>query len=39
MCGPKFCSMNHSIKTQEFTAEDAATVLADSEKPALVRIA
>lgn len=27
MCGPKFCSMNHSSKTQEFTAEDAAAVL------------
>ena len=39
MCGPKFCSMNHSNKTQEFTAEDAAAVLADSEKPALVKIA
>jgi phosphomethylpyrimidine synthase len=39
MCGPKFCSMNHSNKTQEFTAEDAAAVLADSEKAALVKIA
>jgi len=28
MCGPKFCSMNHSAKTQEFTAEDAEAVLA-----------
>ncbi len=28
MCGPKFCSMNHSAKTKEFTAEDAQTVLA-----------
>src|SRR5213082_1617471 len=27
MCGPKFCSMNHSVKTQEFTAEDAEAVL------------
>src|SRR5437016_5083828 len=27
MCGPKFCSMNHSAKTQEFTAEDAEAVL------------
>jgi phosphomethylpyrimidine synthase len=27
MCGPKFCSMNHSAKTQEFTAADAAAVL------------
>src|SRR5580704_6125037 len=28
MCGPKFCSMNHSVKTKEFTAEDAESVLA-----------
>ena len=28
MCGPKFCSMNHSAKTKEFTAEEAQTVLA-----------
>src|SRR5215467_554382 len=27
MCGPKFCSMNHSVKTQEFTEADAAAVL------------
>src|ERR1700675_1353379 len=27
MCGPKFCSMNHSVKTQEFTAADAEAVL------------
>jgi phosphomethylpyrimidine synthase len=27
MCGPKFCSMNHSSKTQEFTEADAAAVL------------
>ena len=26
MCGPKFCSMNHSVKTQEFTAADAEAV-------------
>lgn len=40
MCGPKFCSMNHSAKTQEFTEDDAAAVLASSEKdtPALVNI-
>ncbi|MBV8551380.1 MAG: phosphomethylpyrimidine synthase ThiC [Acidobacteriaceae bacterium] len=30
MCGPKFCSMNHSAKTQEFTEADAAAVLASS---------
>src|SRR5471032_2984166 len=28
MCGPKFCSMNHSVKTKEFTAADAESVLA-----------
>ncbi len=27
MCGPKFCSMNHSAKTEEFTAADAEAVL------------
>ena len=27
MCGPKFCSMNHSAKTHEFTAEQAEQVL------------
>ena len=31
MCGPKFCSMNHSNKTQEFTAADAAAVLTQIE--------
>jgi phosphomethylpyrimidine synthase len=30
MCGPKFCSMNHSAKTQEFTEADAADVLAST---------
>ena len=30
MCGPKFCSMNHSAKTEKFTAEDAEAVLAQS---------
>lgn len=39
MCGPKFCSMNHSSKTQEFTEADAAAVLAESERELLVRIA
>jgi phosphomethylpyrimidine synthase len=28
MCGPKFCSMNHSAKTEKFTAEEAEAVLA-----------
>ncbi len=27
MCGPKFCSMNHSAKTQEFTAEEAEAIV------------
>jgi phosphomethylpyrimidine synthase len=30
MCGPKFCSMNHSAKTEQFTEADAEAVLADS---------
>jgi phosphomethylpyrimidine synthase len=38
MCGPKFCSMNHSVKTQEFTQEDAAAVLAAAEGESLVKI-
>ncbi len=35
MCGPKFCSMNHSSKTQEFTEADAAAIL---EAAGLVKI-
>jgi phosphomethylpyrimidine synthase len=31
MCGPKFCSMNHSAKTEQFTAEDAEAVLAQKD--------
>src|SRR4051794_19813394 len=38
MCGPKFCSMNHSAKTQEFTDSDAAEVLAQSLAPGLVNL-
>jgi phosphomethylpyrimidine synthase len=38
MCGPKFCSMNHSAKTQEFTEEEANAVLAAQETEALVKI-
>ena len=38
MCGPKFCSMNHSAKTQEFTEEDANAVLASQEAEPLVKI-
>jgi phosphomethylpyrimidine synthase len=33
MCGPKFCSMNISSKTAEFTAEQAEAVLAESQVP------
>jgi phosphomethylpyrimidine synthase len=31
MCGPKFCSMNHSAKTEQFTAEEAEAVLAGTQ--------
>jgi len=31
MCGPKFCSMNHSAKTQQFTEAEAQAVLAQIE--------
>lgn len=31
MCGPKFCSMNHSAKTEQFTEADAEAVLAASQ--------
>ena len=27
MCGPKFCSMNHSAKTADFTVEEAASIV------------
>ena len=33
MCGPKFCSMNHSAKTAEFTEADALAVLESSAAP------
>jgi len=32
MCGPKFCSMNISSKVEEFTAEQAASVLVQLSK-------
>ncbi len=38
MCGPKFCSMNHSVKTQDFTAAEADAVLADAQAEALVKL-
>jgi phosphomethylpyrimidine synthase len=31
MCGPKFCSMNHSAKTAQFTEADAQAVLLQIE--------
>jgi phosphomethylpyrimidine synthase len=31
MCGPKFCSMNHSAKTEQFTEDEAAKILAQIE--------
>jgi len=34
MCGPKFCSMNHSAKTEQFTEADAAKVLAQIQPAA-----
>jgi phosphomethylpyrimidine synthase len=38
MCGPKFCSMNHSAKTQEFTEEDALAILEGEKTEPLVKI-
>jgi phosphomethylpyrimidine synthase len=38
MCGPKFCSMNHSAKTQQFTAEDAEAVLAAEKSDSMLKI-
>ena len=37
MCGPKFCSMNHSAKTEQFTAEDAEAVLAASQQMVTIK--
>jgi phosphomethylpyrimidine synthase len=37
MCGPKFCSMNHSAKTEQFTAEDAEAVLATSQQMVTIK--
>jgi phosphomethylpyrimidine synthase len=39
MCGPKFCSMNHSSKTREFTEADAEAVLSAANRSAMVNIA
>jgi phosphomethylpyrimidine synthase len=38
MCGPKFCSMNHSAKTQDFTEAEAAEILRDSSEEHYVKI-
>jgi phosphomethylpyrimidine synthase len=38
MCGPKFCSMNHSAKTQDFTDADAEAVLAAANNETFVKI-
>src|SRR5216110_1170638 len=38
MCGPKFCSMNHSAKTQEFTEAEALEILEGTQGDPLVRI-
>jgi phosphomethylpyrimidine synthase len=38
MCGPKFCSMNHSSKVESFTAEQAAEVLASASAEPLVQL-
>src|SRR5260370_15336794 len=39
MCGPKFCSMNHSNKTQEFTEADAQAILTQIAKPEVAHAA
>jgi phosphomethylpyrimidine synthase len=38
MCGPKFCSMNHSSKTQEFTEAEAIAILSSSNGKELVKV-
>ena len=38
MCGPKFCSMNHSAKTQDFTEEEAWEILAASDRENFVKL-
>lgn len=38
MCGPKFCSMNHSAKTQQFTESDAKAVLAAAAAEKLLNL-
>ncbi len=39
MCGPKFCSMNHSAKVESFTSEQATAVLNSTREAALHQIA
>ena len=38
MCGPAFCSMNHSSTLEGFTAEDAQAILDKGQKQELVSI-
>jgi phosphomethylpyrimidine synthase len=38
MCGPAFCSMNHSSTLEGFTAEDAQAILDQGKKQELVSI-
>ena len=38
MCGPKFCSMNISAKTADFTAEEAEAVLRGTSEEKMVQI-
>ena len=38
MCGPRFCSMNISAEVEGFTAEQAAEVVAETERQQLVTI-
>jgi phosphomethylpyrimidine synthase len=37
MCGPKFCSMNHSSRVSDFTEEDAEAIV--NAKEDLLQIA
>ena len=38
MCGPSYCSMNHSSTLEGFTMEDAEAILAESRKQEFVSI-
>ena len=39
MCGPKFCSMNHSSKVRDFTAEQADAVVGQVREEEIYQIA